>query len=282
MESLEVYGAAAGGAPDGGKGAELPSFTPEQKRQIKKYTDTVLTVLDQIEDKVWELDEGKVADVIKVALGKCSEALDVLKEKLPRSDMQRRELARGCVSGIMTPAPAAGASNAYAPPEAVDEETVLAAAMLPEGRREQFVQTMEAAREGLRARMQQEWTQETRDKAEQDLVNHMLLMEAVIDEVKDVLESVDDDDLEQVCACGCCAGGSSGGGVGHCPRKHTHAHKRLLAHIMQMHINANSYVRASVCAGVCACAVASAICPQRVYLYVCVCGARAGGGAGGD
>ena len=44
---------------------------------------------------------------------------------------------------------------------------VLAAAMLPEAQREQFVQTMEAAREGLRARMQQEWTQETRDKAEQ-------------------------------------------------------------------------------------------------------------------
>jgi len=32
----------------------------------------------------------------------------------------------------------------------------------------------------------------------QDLVNNMLLMEAVIDEVKDVLESVDDDDLEQM------------------------------------------------------------------------------------
>jgi hypothetical protein len=30
----------------------LPSFTPEQKRQIKKYTDTVLTVLDEIEAQI--------------------------------------------------------------------------------------------------------------------------------------------------------------------------------------------------------------------------------------
>jgi len=62
------------------------------------------------QDKVWELDEGKVADVIKVALSKCGEALDALKERLPRSDMQRRELARGYVSGIMNAAQATSAA----------------------------------------------------------------------------------------------------------------------------------------------------------------------------
>ena len=44
----------------------VPNFTPEQKQQIKKYADTVLTVLDEMEDKVWEIDEGQVADVMKV------------------------------------------------------------------------------------------------------------------------------------------------------------------------------------------------------------------------
>ena len=58
---------------------------------------------------MWELDEGKVADVIKVALRKCGEALDALKERLPRGDMQRRELARGYVAGIMNAAPATSA-----------------------------------------------------------------------------------------------------------------------------------------------------------------------------
>ena len=62
-------------------------------------------------------------------------------------------------------------AGAYAQPEAVDEEMVLAAAMLPEAQREQFVQTMEAAREGLRARMQQEWTEASRVKAEQVLTH---------------------------------------------------------------------------------------------------------------
>jgi hypothetical protein len=189
----------------------VPSFTREQKQQIKQYADTVLGVLDEIEDKVWDVDEGQVADVMKVALGKCCEALDNLKERLPRNDAQRRELARGCVTGIMDPTPgsahhafregtrgSAANANAYAEPESVDEEMVLAAAMLPENQREQFMQTMEAARAGLRARMQREWTQETRCHAEQELVDRMLLMEAVLDEIRDVMASVDDDDLEQM------------------------------------------------------------------------------------
>lgn len=188
----------------------VPSFTPEQKQQIKQYADAVLSVLDEIEDKVWDVDEGQVADVMKVALGKICEMLDNLKERLPRDDVQRRELARGYVAGIMEPTPSAGpnatrenpsdasSSYAYAEPESVDEEMVLTAAMLPESQREQFMQTMEAARAGLRARMQREWTQETRNQTERDLVDRMLLMEAVLDEVRDVMASVDDDDLEQM------------------------------------------------------------------------------------
>lgn len=193
----------------------VPSFTREQKQQIKQYADAVLSVLDEIEDKVWDVNEGQVADVMKVALGKICEMLDNLKERLPRNDVQRRELARGYVTGILDPTTGVGvgataedarrgnaqdssSSYTYAEPANVDEETVLAAAMLPESQREQFLQTMEAARAGLRARMQREWTQETRDQAERDLVDRMLLMEAVLDEVRDVMASVDDDDLEQM------------------------------------------------------------------------------------
>ncbi len=212
--TMHGFVAADGGFPDINNIGDVPvpSFTREQKQQIKQYADTVLGVLDEIEDKVWDVDEAQVADVMKVALEKCCEALDNLKERLPRDDAQRRELARGYVTGIMDPAPGSAhlqrggtlganpAANAYAyaEPESVDEEVVLAAAMLPENQREQFMQTMEAARAGLRARMQREWTQETRCHAEQELVDRMLLMEAVLDEVRDVMTSVDDDDLEQM------------------------------------------------------------------------------------
>ena len=38
----------------------VPNFTREQKQQIKHYAETVLNVLDEIEDKVWDVDEGQV------------------------------------------------------------------------------------------------------------------------------------------------------------------------------------------------------------------------------
>jgi hypothetical protein len=179
----------------------LPSFTREQREQIKQYADSVLTVLDEIEDAVWDVDEAQVAGIMKTALSKCCEGLEVLKERLPRSDQQRRDLARSYISGIMTPSQSGARerlSNNYADPQGVDEETVLAAAMLPESQREQFLRTMHDAREGLRARMQREWTTETQMQAEQELVERLLLMEAVMDEVKEVFSSVDDEDLEQV------------------------------------------------------------------------------------
>jgi len=60
---------------------------------------------DELEDKVWDVNEVAVAGIMKVAIGKCCEALDSLKERLPRSDQQRRELARGYVHGYACIAP---------------------------------------------------------------------------------------------------------------------------------------------------------------------------------
>jgi len=73
------------------------------------HTQNVLLVCiyepDELEDKVWDVNEVAVAGVMKVAIGKCCEALDSLKERLPRSDQQRRELARGYVHGYACIAP---------------------------------------------------------------------------------------------------------------------------------------------------------------------------------
>ena len=174
----------------------MPSFTREQKRQIKQYSDQVLTALNEVEDTVWDVDETAVAGVLQAALGKCCDALDALKERLPSNDMERRELARSYVAGIMTPVASSTADPAQN--EGAQEEMLLAGALLPEEQRQHFMQTMEAARAGLRERMQEEWGEETCVQAEQDLVDRMLLMEAVLEEVKDTIASVDEDDLRQM------------------------------------------------------------------------------------
>ena len=61
----------------------LNSYTLEMARFERIHTRTrALTLAHVGKDKVWELDEGKVADVINVVKGKGKEALDAIKERL--------------------------------------------------------------------------------------------------------------------------------------------------------------------------------------------------------
>jgi len=69
-------------------------LTDTQREALREAADSFIQGLEDVEDRLWDLEAAQVASVLGQVLGKLGEVLGSFKEKLPQSSEQRRNFAK--------------------------------------------------------------------------------------------------------------------------------------------------------------------------------------------
>ncbi|EKX45624.1 hypothetical protein GUITHDRAFT_108500 [Guillardia theta CCMP2712] len=156
-------------------------LTDTQREALREAADSFIQGLEDVEDRLWDLEAAQVASVLGQVLGKLGEVLGSFKEKLPQSSEQRRNFAKQYIESCVQLR-----NDSSAEPL---EDDMLQSSLLAE---------MRGIRQRMRNRMAEEWTEETQRSAEEDFVRQMMVLETIIEELKETITSIDEEDLVQM------------------------------------------------------------------------------------